>query len=268
MVFEAIDQIVFEDTGGYLIWRHLHASSPTEFIGILELAVDQHGGQALGKYSKSIRLLAKLTPFHAGLGMYLVRVARRLPLRADLHESGRLIQDLDEYDHLRRFLRLCENHFFRNILKAQVPDYVRSDMRSLVCIEHQSWDATLKRIETVGGKAGKGQCQGTPIFSANPSRLFTDWLNDKVRAKFVFPAICWEKSFIPREVWQVGDRTTNIIESVHYDVNQEGISCTLVGGLKKGEDFDRFKLTTLKVGTLLRFICAVSYNCDYLTPLA
>ncbi|KAG6913872.1 hypothetical protein DXG01_003763 [Tephrocybe rancida] len=138
-------------------------------------------------------------------------------------------KDLDEYDHLRRILRLCCVHFLCNIRQCAVSDEVRTKMRSLVCIEHASWDETLRAIEEEGGKAGK------------------DWLADKVRCKFAFPGICWAKSFIPRLIWQVGDSTSNIIESLHSDVNSEGVSCTLVGGLKKGQRFDILQQRTLQV---------------------
>lgn len=48
LVFERIEAIVREDTGENLKWRHLHAQTPDELIGILQWAGDQHGGQAKG----------------------------------------------------------------------------------------------------------------------------------------------------------------------------------------------------------------------------
>ena len=83
------------------------------------------------------------------------------------------------------------------------------------------------------------------------SLTFTiDWVTDKVRSKFAFPGICWAKSFIPREIWQVGDETSNIIESLHGDVNREGLSCSLLGGITKGQHFDTLKEKTLEVPPL------------------
>ena len=38
-----------------------------------------------------------------------------------------------------------------------------------------------------------------------------------------------------------------IIESVHADVNQEGVGCTLVGAVIKGQVFDTMKMKDLKV---------------------
>jgi hypothetical protein len=66
--------------------------------------------------------------------------------------------------------------------------------------------------------------------------------------------MCWAKSFIPKLVWQIGDSTSNIIESLHSDVNSEGITCSLVGGLCKGHHFDNLKLKTLSVRCYL-FLC-------------
>lgn len=76
-------------------------------------------------------------------------------------------------------------------------------------------------------------------------------MNDKIRSKFAFQALCWEKSHIPALIWKAGDANTNLIESVHADVNREGVHCTLVGGLKKGQAFDRMKMKTLEVCHLL-----------------
>lgn len=48
-VFQAIDSIVYEDTGRYIRWRHLHALSLEDFEGtVLSVATDLHRGQAKG----------------------------------------------------------------------------------------------------------------------------------------------------------------------------------------------------------------------------
>ena len=80
-----------------------------------------------------------------------------LPPKANLHEPHRLIQHLDKYDHLRRVLRLCTNHFLRNIKKVSVSEQVRQAMQSLICMKHKDWDGTLAFIASEGGKAGQGQ---------------------------------------------------------------------------------------------------------------
>ncbi|KAJ7629166.1 hypothetical protein DFH06DRAFT_1441666 [Mycena polygramma] len=88
-------------------------------------------------------------------------------------------------------------------------------MRSLICIEHDDWDGTVEKIKLLGGKAG------------------CDWVRDKERSHFAFAGMCWAKSFIPKLVWQAGERTSNLIESVHADINREGMHCTLLGGVLK-----------------------------------
>jgi hypothetical protein len=77
-----------------------------------------------------------------------------------------------------------------------------------------------------------------------------DWVQDKIRSKFALEGMCWERSFIPLLIWQMGDSTSNVIESLHYDVNCEGLQCSLVGGVHKGHHFDNLKLKTLTVSTL------------------
>lgn len=81
-------------------------------------------------------------------------------------------------------------------------------------------------------------------------QIGVDWVQDKERTNFAFQAMCWAKSFIPKIVWQAGERTSNLIESVHADVNREGVHCTLLGGVLKGEFYDALQMKTLKVGNL------------------
>lgn len=88
------------------------------------------------------------------------------------------------------------------------------------------------------------------IFFLTPSSFACtlDWLADKETSGFVFPAICWEKSYIPWDIWCAGDSNSNLIESVHSDANREGVHCTLLGGLHKGQAFDSMRLKSLQVG--------------------
>jgi hypothetical protein len=44
----------------------------------------------------------------------------------------------------------------RNIQQCGVSNDVRKKMRSLVCMEHSHWEATIQEIEDEGGKAAKG----------------------------------------------------------------------------------------------------------------
>jgi hypothetical protein len=139
---------------------------------------------------------------YLGLGLYLQSEAQKLIGKHDLHEPDRLLTSLNEYEHLARVVRLCIAHFFRNITKCNVSESVRNLMRSLVCIEHPDWDNTLQRIQIEGGTAGASEC----CFSTWDVILnCPDWVSDKIRSKFAFPAICWAKSFIPKSIWQVGD---------------------------------------------------------------
>ncbi|KAJ7490348.1 hypothetical protein B0H11DRAFT_2191580 [Mycena galericulata] len=211
-IFEAIDQIVFEDTGTYIQWRHIHGAQVDDYDGkILQWGADQHGGQA------------------KGLGLYLQALAQKFPDKMDLHEPGRLLASLTPYEHLHRLFRLCVAHIYRNIQKCKVDYPVKQLMRSLVCMSHENWDGTIARIRELGGKAGR------------------DWVHDKERSHFAFEGMCWAKSFIPEDVWKAGERTSNLIESAHSDINREGVHCTLLGGIMKGQFYDALQMKTLKI---------------------
>ena len=71
--------------------------------------------------------------------------------------------------------------------------------------------------------------------------------------------MCWEKSYIPLSIWRAGESNSNLIESVHADVNREGVRCTLIGGVKKGQAFDAMKMRTLKV-------CIMYMNMIHVSP--
>jgi hypothetical protein len=195
-------------------------------------------------------ILFKNTNQKVGLGLYLQGVAQSLQdkLRVDLHQPTRTLVSLDPYDHLQRLVRLCYTHAKRNIQKCNVNDDVRNLMRSLLCVKHDNWDGTLELIRQRGGKAGNGKKH--TFMSATVTLMMlslSDWIQDKLSSKFAFPALCWEKSLIPIEIWNAGDSTSNIIESVHADVNREGVGCTLVGAVKRGQAFDAMKMNDLKV---------------------
>ncbi|KAJ7913928.1 hypothetical protein B0H13DRAFT_1612047 [Mycena leptocephala] len=211
-IFHEINQIVLHDTGQPLYWRHIHGRSPNDFrVGlILHWGADQHRGQA------------------KGLGLHLADRAAELPLNTmDMHEPNRPLHALTPYDHLGRVYRVCRVHNYRNIQQCAVPAHVRRLMRSLACIRHPDWQGTINQILRDGGKAA------------------LDWVRDKENCKFAFSGICWECSFIPLPVWEAGDPHTNLIETVHRDVNREGVHCTLLGGLLRGQEYDELQRATL-----------------------
>lgn len=76
-------------------------------------------------------------------------------------------------------------------------------------------------------------------------------MRDKIRSKFAFEGLCWEKSHIPVDIWRAGESNSNLIESVHADANREGTGCTLLGGVIKGKFFDDLKMKTLQVNKCL-----------------
>ncbi|KAJ6505572.1 hypothetical protein C8R45DRAFT_1091275 [Mycena sanguinolenta] len=211
-VFEEIEGIVLEDTGKRLQWHHLHATSLENGLDsmILSWTADQHRGQA------------------KGLGLHLQKLASCMPPKRDMYETERLLQELSPYEHLHRNFRVCTMHYFRLVKLCATTEQVRWLMRSLVCMEHPDWDSTIQMISIHGGKAAQ------------------DWLQNKESSGFVFEGICWQKSRMLWQIWEAGDNNSNLIETTHRDVNREGVQCTLVGGLKKGQQFDAMKMKTLK----------------------
>ena len=223
---------------------------------ILSWTLDQHGGQAKGSWAlnNSEWTHTQAKSLTKGLGLHLQQLAHELPEKHDLHEPDRLLTSLDPYDHLRRLVRLCYVHIKRNIQECNVSAEVRLLMRSLLCVTHQDWDRTIYRIQQEGGKAGTSEYDALMLLITYAGTCLTflwDWVQDKIRSKFAFAAMCWERSYIPLSIWRAGESNSNLIESVHADVNREGVRCTLIGGVKKGQAFDVMKMRTLKVWIIM-----------------
>lgn len=68
----------------------------------------------------------------------------------------------------------------------------------------------------------------------------SDWLADKITGTpWVLAAIYRPLSHISLERWTAGHYTTNISESKHKQLNLDGTSLSLVGGIMAGYDFDK-----------------------------
>ena len=185
------------------------------------------------------------------IGLHLMKLAQALPEQYDLHELLHLLSSLDPYEHLHHVFCLCSVHVAWNIKQAKVSNPVKVMMNNLVCIEHPNFDGTLEKIKTDGRKVGSGQdIILHPLnILLNNFQKYLAWVHDKICSKFAPPSICWQRSFIPIDIWQAGDNTTNVIGSLHFNVNCKGKSCTLVGGMQAGHRFDLLKMWTLQVSS-------------------
>lgn len=95
-----------------------------------------------------------------GLGKFCVELCRDIP-QSCIYEPHRRTCDLDPYDHLQRFFRVCIVHFKRNIqpLKHGLPHDVIEAMYSIASAEpHINFDVTLAKICNGGAKAKGMSC--------------------------------------------------------------------------------------------------------------
>ncbi|KAG2116152.1 hypothetical protein DEU56DRAFT_748432 [Suillus clintonianus] len=198
ILFQRIFQIAEEDTGLSVSFYHIHGT------GYESVVADGHMGQGLG------------------LGMFCVELCQNNHAFCS-YEQNRRLRDLDPYDHLRRFYRVCITHFKRNVLalRTYVSSEVYSAMLSLASTEAQpDIETTFKTIRAGGRKAQA-------------------WLKDKlVTNKFVLAAIYRPASLIPEIIWRACPSTTNGNEQAHRSANRDGVNLTLLGGIMRGRDFD------------------------------
>ncbi|KAF8994773.1 hypothetical protein BDQ17DRAFT_1251365, partial [Cyathus striatus] len=164
---------------------------------------DAHKGQALG------------------VGLYCEMLCQDLKINCPV-EPARRMKDLTPYDHLRRFYRLCTVHFKRHI------NYLRSyETTEVIDAMYSLASTTMHDITPICDiirNSGTGKAKA--------------WLNDKLKTKFVIPAINQKQSLIPLRVWQSSPSSTNGNEQSHRDINRDGINLTMLGGIMHGMQYD------------------------------
>ncbi|KAG2741734.1 hypothetical protein P692DRAFT_201652917, partial [Suillus brevipes Sb2] len=211
ILFQRIFQIAEDDTGIPVSFHHIHGT------GYESVIADGHMGQGLGNVLFILLALAMLIVEHSGPGMLC-------------------LCDLNPYDHLRRFYRVCITNFKCNVLAlyTYVSSEVYSAMLSLASSEpHPDIEKTYAIIHGGGRKARA-------------------WLKDKlVTNKFVLAAIYRPASLIPKVIWRACPSTTNGNEQAHWSANLDGVNLTLLGGIMRGRNFDERAAQGMEVHSLL-----------------
>ncbi|KAK0473626.1 hypothetical protein IW261DRAFT_1423538 [Armillaria novae-zelandiae] len=156
-----------------------------------------------------------------GLGLHLQTLAQRMPDTYDMHELDRLLCDLTPYDHL--------HHCISGGTFGPVQFLKMSEMLCEVSyvLSIQTWIGHL-------------------ISFVLKVEMLVIWVKNKVDNHFMLEAMCWELSFIPLDIRMSGEANDNLVESTHFNINLEGKSCTLVGGIETGWRFDSTKMATLR----------------------
>ena len=110
-----------------------------------------------------------------------------------------------------------------------------------------NFENTLQLIRG-GGKKAKGtnfHTQNTII-----ANTIVDWLADKEDTGFVIPALYFPRSLMPPEVWKASPTTTNGNEQAHRNINHNGVSLTLLGGVMHGQDDNAWVNKNINVHSL------------------
>lgn len=190
---------------------------------------------------------------HSGLGMFCVELCQNNTTIC-AYERNRQLRDLNPYDHLRRFYRVCITHFKRNVLalRTHVSSEVYSAMLSLASSEPQpdieKTYATIRR----GGRKAQGEFYGQFFKLSSSTDEQTAWLKDKlVTNKFILAAIYRPASLIPEVIWRACPSTTNSNEQAHRSANRDGVNLTLLGGIMRGRDFDERAAQSIEIHALL-----------------
>ncbi|KAK0238774.1 hypothetical protein EDD85DRAFT_769017, partial [Armillaria nabsnona] len=217
-VFSEVEKLVKQDTGQSLHWHHLHASMIDDYDnGILQWTADAHKGQA------------------KGLGLHLQTLAQRTPDIYDLHEPDRLLCDLTPYDYLHCVFQLCKVHFLKvseMLCKVSYALNIQTGIRHSILFALRA--GTLAIV-----------CSSFSTYIKTEQA--PEWVKNKIDSHFMLEAMCWELNFIPLDIWMSGKANNNLVESTHFNINLEGKSYTLVGGIETGQRFDSTKMATLRV---------------------
>jgi hypothetical protein len=112
-------------------------------------------GQALGIIFSLLKPFLSILNGTVGLGMFCELLCKALPTLCP-YEPHRQLKDLNPYDHLRRFFRICVTHFKRNVndLRTQISPEVKSAMLSIASSDpHPDLDGAFAIIEKGSAKA-------------------------------------------------------------------------------------------------------------------
>ncbi|KAG1774066.1 hypothetical protein EV702DRAFT_1128194 [Suillus placidus] len=66
---------------------------------------------------------------------------------------------------------------------------------------------------------------------------------------FALPVLYRPESFIPKNIWRACPATTNGNEQTHRNVNRDGVSLILLGGIMRGRAFDDRAVQSVDVHT-------------------
>jgi len=174
ILFCQIFEIAEVDTGVPVQFSHIHG------IGIESIVADGHRGQALGRLFYLVLSCILIKPLFSGLGKFCVELCKGIP-QPCIYEPHRRICDLDPYDHLWRFFRVCVVHFKRNIrpLNHELSHNVIEAMYSIASAEpHVNFNATLTKIRNSGAKAKGMSCI---LQKKRKCQLTQHWLGSRTR---------------------------------------------------------------------------------------
>ena len=136
--------------------------------------------------------LRTIANIHIGLGMFCVELCRANNNYCK-YEPARRICDLNPYDHLRRFFRVCIAHFKRNLrsLAQAVDPTVFAAMHSLASSDaHPNINETLQMIQQGGSKArGKSTLHMLPQHLTKLNSLAKGQRDCQVCASWTIPTI-------------------------------------------------------------------------------
>ncbi|RDB26058.1 hypothetical protein Hypma_006546 [Hypsizygus marmoreus] len=207
ILFTRIFEIATSDTGLPVLFMHIHGQGFQSWIA------DAHKGQGLGLGKFCQALCAMLEDFCK-------------------FEPTRRLRDLDPYDHLRRFFRLCITHFKRHI-RALHPYITKEAYFAMLSLSSSQPLADLEgtfRVIELGGKKA------------------ASWLQDKlVGTKFALPALYQPLSLIPLDIWKASPTTTNGNEQAHRNVNRDGVNLTILAGIMRGMQYDKRAMTSIQL---------------------
>ncbi|KAF8525595.1 hypothetical protein BU17DRAFT_41669, partial [Hysterangium stoloniferum] len=207
ILFRCIFNIVEEDTGSKVKFRHIHGE------GFDSVMADGHRGQALG------------------LGLYCEEICRGMTGYCAI-EHTKALHTLSPYEHLARLYRLCFTHFTRKIgnLKGHVTLPIRAAMMSLYSAEPlPDFEGTLQLIRSGGKKAADWL------------------KDKEAASGFALAGIYQPLSKIPLEIWKASPLISNGNEQAHRNINRDGIKLTMLAGIMRGMQFDSRCMVSLNI---------------------
>ncbi|RIB10418.1 hypothetical protein C2G38_2206187, partial [Gigaspora rosea] len=131
-------------------------------------------------------------------------------------------------EHLKHIYKLCQIHFNRNIRNKAISNETKELIYLIIKLNIQ--EEILHVLEKIKNYNKSGA---------------TEWVCDKCKP-WILAGLSLAFIKIDTDIWNQTPNNTNVSESAHANINQDGRSLSLLAAIYRGDDFDQWQWHSAK----------------------